>query len=216
MEKEKRHRTFPIWLSFLLNNPIRRRFDKNPERVARALGINETSVVLDFGCGPGFYSVSFAKIAKQVVAVDLQEKMLKKAEKYAQKNGVKNKMQFIRTDGEELPQLRRSLCDFVFLSFVYHEIGDASKERVLLELRRVLKVGGKLAIMEHTKRPLIGPHSVNPDLVKEELTRADFSWAEVTELSKNVGLIITIKGTDDHKDMLEEANPSPELHQPVQ
>src|SRR6266849_1990439 len=154
MEQEKHHHAFPVWLSFLLNNPIRRHFDKNPEKVVRLLGINETSVVLDFGCGPGFYAVPFAKVAKRVVAMDLQEKMLEKAARYAEKNRVKDKIQFFQTDGKEIPQLQGGLCDYAFLSFVYHEIGDDSKERVLLELRRVLTVGGKLAIMEYTKRPL--------------------------------------------------------------
>src|SRR5712692_6018163 len=104
MEQEKRHNAFPIWLSFLLNNPIRRHFDKNPEKVVGLLGIDETSVVLDFGCGPGFYAVPFAKVATQVVAVDLQEKMLRKAAKYAERNGVKDKIQFFQTDGKEIPQ----------------------------------------------------------------------------------------------------------------
>lgn len=177
MQKEKHHSTFPSWLSFLLNNPIRRHFDKNPDAIMKMLGINEASVVLDFGCGPGFYSVPFAKVAKQVVAVDLQDKMLKKAATYAEKNGVKGKIQFLQTDGEKVPQLQGSLCDFVFLSFVYHEIGDP-KEPVLVELRRVLRPGGKLAILEYTKRPLLGPHSVDPGSVKGELARANFSRTE--------------------------------------
>jgi 2-polyprenyl-3-methyl-5-hydroxy-6-metoxy-1,4-benzoquinol methylase len=102
-EEKKHHGTSAIWLSFLLNNPIRRRFDKNPEKIITMLGINDTSVVLDFGCGPGFYTIPFASVAKKVVAVDLQEKMLKKAESYAEKNGVKDKIQFVQTDGEEIP-----------------------------------------------------------------------------------------------------------------
>src|ERR1700719_4758118 len=99
-DKKHHHGTIPIWLSFLLNNPIRRHFDKNREKIITILGINDTSVVLDFGCGPGFYSIPFARIAKKVVAVDLQEKMLERAERYAEKNGVKDKIQFVQTDGK--------------------------------------------------------------------------------------------------------------------
>ncbi len=206
MEKEKHHSTFPSWLSFLLNNPIRRRFDKNPDKVVKLLGINEGSVVLDFGCGPGFYSVPFAKVAKKVVAIDLQEKMLKKAARYAEKNGVKDKIQFLRSNGEKVPQIQERTCDFVFLSFVYHEIGDDVKERVLLDLRRVLKHDGKLAILEYTKKPLLGPHSVDPGLVIEQLARAKFSRTEVIEVSKNVGLITASKGTDDLEDSQSEVS----------
>jgi ubiquinone/menaquinone biosynthesis C-methylase UbiE len=198
-EKEHHDGIFPTRLSFLLNNPIRRRFDKNPERVVRMLGINNASIVLDFGCGPGFYAVPLAKVAKKVVAVDLQKKMLEKAERYAEKNGVVDKIEFVRTDGKEIPSnLQRSSCDFVFLSFVYHEIDTSSKEGVLLDLGRMLKPGGKLAIMEYTKRPLLGPHAINPDEVTKDLTRVGFPGTEVIQISKNVGLILAMKGTADH------------------
>jgi ubiquinone/menaquinone biosynthesis C-methylase UbiE len=201
MEEKKHHHHFHTLLSFLLNNPVRRHFDKKPEKIIRMLGINDANVVLDFGCGPGFYAVPFARAAKKVVAVDIQEKMLKKAERYAEKNGVKDKIQFVQTDGEEIPELQGALCDFVFLSLVYHEIDDSSKERVLLELGRMLKPGGKLAIMEYTRKPLVGPLSVNPDEVKKELARAGFPGAEVIKASKNVGLIIAAKGTVNNVDV---------------
>lgn len=201
-DSDRKHQgTLPMWLSFLLNNPIRRHFDKNPEMVIKVLGICNTSVVLDFGCGPGFYTVPFAKIANRVLAVDLQQEMLKKAAKYAEKNGVLGKVQFFQTGGNEIPQAQGGQCDFVFLSFVYHEIDETDKEQVLLELRRILKPGGKLAMIEHTKRPLIGPHSVNLAKVKEELAVADFSGTEVVEVTKNVGLIIATKEADDCKDL---------------
>jgi len=120
-QKKQEHHSFPTWLSFLLNNPIRRRFDKNPEKVVAMLEINKSSVVLDLGCGPGFYSIPFAKVANKVVAVDVQEGMLKKAERYAERTRVKDRMHFLQSDGKQIPYLEGNSCDVAFLSFVYHE-----------------------------------------------------------------------------------------------
>ncbi|MEO9364450.1 MAG: class I SAM-dependent methyltransferase [Nitrososphaera sp.] len=183
----------PAWLSFTLNNPYRRRFDKGPEMVAGALRISDPSVVLDFGCGPGFYTVPFARVAKQVIAVDLQDKMLEKAIKYAEKSGVKDKIRFLHTDGKRIPELQSGVCDFAFLGHVYHEIEHSARKDVLLDLWRVLKPGGRMAIMEHTKNAVMGPPAVNLEELKAGLEHANFAEIEVIDVSKDTGLIVAIK-----------------------
>jgi ubiquinone/menaquinone biosynthesis C-methylase UbiE len=45
-------------------------------------------VILDFGCGPGFYTIEFAKIANKVIGIDFQPKMLEKTLDYARKNNI--------------------------------------------------------------------------------------------------------------------------------
>jgi ubiquinone/menaquinone biosynthesis C-methylase UbiE len=189
---EGHHDPIPSWLSFTLNNPLRRRFDKGPERVVDALRISDVCVVLDFGCGPGFYTVPFARIAKQVIAVDLQGKMLEKAARHAEKNGVKDKIQFFHIDGKGIPQIQSSVCDFAFLGHVYHEIEYSDRKGVLLELWRVLKLGGKVAVMEHTKKTGMGPPAVNLEELKAGLN-AKFTGMEVIGVSKNTGLIVATK-----------------------
>ena len=74
---EKKEETFPAHLSFLLDNPVRRWRDP-PARILERLGIGGETVVLDFGCGPGFYTIPFARIARRVVAVDIQPEMLER------------------------------------------------------------------------------------------------------------------------------------------
>ncbi|SHG95830.1 class I SAM-dependent methyltransferase [Tepidibacter thalassicus] len=61
-------------VNFLLNNKM---IDKN-------------SKILDIGCGPGKYSIKFAKLCNQVVAIDISNKMLKFAEYNATKNNIYN------------------------------------------------------------------------------------------------------------------------------
>ena len=99
---------------------------------------------MDFGCGPGFYTIELAKKAKMVVAVDLSPEMLKKAQNKAAKARVKN-IQFLQSEGKNL-QLDDGSVDTILLVTVYHEVGES--EAVLKEFGRILKPGGKLAIVE--------------------------------------------------------------------
>jgi len=167
---------FPAWLSFHLNNPIRRHFH-SPEKVINAIGLKETDTVLDFGCGPGFYTVPFAKTAREVVAVDIQPKMLEKASKYAEKNGVNVKT--IKSNGESI-SLPDASFDVIFLSFVYHEISD--KAKVLTELSRLLKPQGRIVVRERTEPDsiILGPPSVDRKEVFRGLKAAGLTMLATT------------------------------------
>ena len=81
--------------AFFLDNPIRRLFQP-PYELIEKLGINPTDVVVDFGCGPGYYTIELAKNAKKVEAVDLSPEMLKNAQRKAEKAGMKIVQQFKR------------------------------------------------------------------------------------------------------------------------
>ena len=131
-----------------------------------ALGVKAMDSVLDFGCGPGFYTIPFAKVAHDVVAVDIQTKMLEKVSKYAERNNVK--VRTIQSDGQAIP-LPDGSFNIIFLSGVYHEI--AEKRVVLTELRRLLKPDGRMIIRERSEtghlapgRPAIEPGEVSEDL----------------------------------------------------
>lgn len=179
---------FAAWLSFHLNNELRRR-SHPPEKIIHVLGVKATDAVLDFGCGPGFYTVPFAKIAKEVVAIDIQSKMLGKVSKYAGKNGVRIKA--LQSDGQSIP-LPDGCFDLIFLSGVYHEL--AEKRKVLTELKRLLKPGGRIVIRERTQSGHItlGPPAVDTNEVSEELTAAGFaSFASVTDPSDKAATLMT-------------------------
>jgi ubiquinone/menaquinone biosynthesis C-methylase UbiE len=46
--------------------------------------------VVDFGCGPGYFTVELAKRARKVIAVDVQADMLKKAWRKIERANSKN------------------------------------------------------------------------------------------------------------------------------
>ncbi len=70
--------------AFFLDNPIRRLIQP-PSELIEKLAITPNDVVVDFGCGPGYYTIELAKKAKSVVAVDLSSEMLNKAQNKAEK-----------------------------------------------------------------------------------------------------------------------------------
>lgn len=64
--------------------------------------INNDSVILDFGCGVGRWSFSFAEKAKKVVGIDISKEMIKTANERKLENGVQN-ISFFVYDGKSFP-----------------------------------------------------------------------------------------------------------------
>ena len=67
----------PVERAGRLNNSIRRWF-QNPEKILQPY-IKEGMIVVDLGCGPGFFTVDMARLvgtSGRVIASDLEEGML--------------------------------------------------------------------------------------------------------------------------------------------
>ena len=161
--------------AFFLDNPIRRLIQP-PSELIEKLAINPNDVVIDFGCGPGYYTIELAKKAKRVVAVDLSPEMLKKAQNKAEKAGVKN-IQFLQSNGTNI-QLEDSSVDMILLVTVYHEVGES--EAVLKEFNRILKPEGKLIIVEVIKKGIFpGAPVQNPEALKAEIEAGNFKLEQM-------------------------------------
>ncbi len=172
------HRPFPVQLAFLLNNPVRRYVDP-PRRVVDLLGLTPAHVVLDFGCGPGFYTVEIATRVWKTIGVDISNEMLAKARRAASKASVS--AEFYQTDGQSIP-IEDGSVDLILLNHVYHEIEH--QDRVLGDFRRILKAQGQLAILErtragHVSRLLPGPPVMRVSAILEALTKAGFVPARI-------------------------------------
>lgn len=145
-EHEHQHRPFSPRLSFILTNPLRRRLDP-PHRLIEQVVITIEDTVVDFGCGPGYYTIEIARRAKKTIGVDISEEMLKKARRAAAKAGVT--IQFLESNGVSI-ELPSDSVDLILLVHVYHEIPD--KEKALVEFRRILKNSGRVVIQERTRK----------------------------------------------------------------
>ena len=174
--------------ALFLDNPIRR-WIQPPSELIEKLAINPNDVVMDFGCGPGFYTIELAKKAKMVVAVDLSPEMLKKAQNKATKAGIKN-IQFLQSDGKKL-QLDDGSADTILLVTDYHEISE--NEVVLKEFGRILKPSGKLAIVEVVKKGIFpGAPVQNPEALKAEIEAVNFNLEQMLPY-KNFGIFFFTK-----------------------
>lgn len=118
---------------------------------------------MDFGCGPGFFTIPLARVAAKTIGVDVSPKMLEKASSNAQKNGVT--VEFVRSDGSEIKVEDRSV-DLILLVHVYHEI--EAKEKTLREFSRILRELGRLAIVERVRGGNEFSRRFGPPIMTEE------------------------------------------------
>ncbi|MEK7617718.1 MAG: class I SAM-dependent methyltransferase [Patescibacteria group bacterium] len=132
----------------------------NPSSVMAQTGLMRGEVVADLGCGNGFYVLPAAQLAGpegEVIAVDVQESKLAATVSIANQYGYRN-IKVVRADlAKPLLEIPPASCDMVILSNIMHEIGQG-REMLLKNAYRILKTGGKIAVIEW-KRELspIGP-----------------------------------------------------------
>lgn len=107
--------------------------------------------VLDFGCGPGFFTREFAKRVGetgQVFSVDLQEEMLKILRGKLEPEGLMPRVTThqCKPDSINLPADLNGSVDVAFTIFVVHEVPDP--EKLFREIALLLKPGGTLFYTE--------------------------------------------------------------------
>ena len=135
----------PWWVGYLLVSPIRRWF-QDPEKILSPY-INEGMTVLDIGPGMGFFTIPAARMvgdSGRVIAVDLQEKMLKSLVKRAEKAGVAGRIVTKLCEPDNLGV--SDPIDLCLAFNVVHEVPDASA--LFSQIRAILKPTGRLLLAE--------------------------------------------------------------------
>jgi ubiquinone/menaquinone biosynthesis C-methylase UbiE len=127
-----------------------RRFLYRPDRIAEKF-VKPGDRILDFGCGPGFFTREFAKRvgeSGQVFSVDLQEEMLKILRGKLEKEGLLPRIRTHRceSDSINLPVDLNGTFDAAFTIFVVHEVPDPAK--LFGEIAALLKPNGTLFFSE--------------------------------------------------------------------
>ena len=151
------------------------------------LELKEGEIVVDVGSGPGRFAIPIAKIvgpSGKVYAIDIDEGALNDVRERASQEGLTNVVA-VRADAVEGLPLPAGTADLVLMANVLHDfVRSGHGLRVLGEVARVLKGGGRLAVFEFAKRfTAFGPPPwirVSPEEVIELATAAGF------ELSKRV------------------------------
>lgn len=101
-------------------------------------------VIADIGAGEGSFSLLLAQRAKRVIAIDNSEKMVEYGTQLARKQGAKN-LEYRLGDLEEIP-IDTTSVDVALLSQSLHHA--LHPERAVAEAWRILKPGGRIAILD--------------------------------------------------------------------
>jgi 2-polyprenyl-3-methyl-5-hydroxy-6-metoxy-1,4-benzoquinol methylase len=146
METDKKH-VCPWWMGYLLLIPIRK-LAQSPEKILKP-HVKKGMNIMDYGSAMGYFSIPLARMTGEkgnVYCIDLQEKMLEKLQKRADKSNVG---QIIKTrlvgktfNTDELI----NKIDFTMLFAVVHEVPD--KEKLFMDLFKMSKPGGKVLFAE--------------------------------------------------------------------
>ena len=116
----------------------------NPKSIFVDIGLKEGDFFLDFGCGPGFFTIPASQIVNKtgkVYALDIFDEMLQELAKA----NLSSPTEFIKLSDSSIP-LIDEVANVALMAFVLHEI--AEKESVIAELYRMTAVNGKIAIIE--------------------------------------------------------------------
>jgi demethylmenaquinone methyltransferase/2-methoxy-6-polyprenyl-1,4-benzoquinol methylase len=108
-------------------------------RAVQALALAPNSLALDLACGSGDFSIDLAKIGTRVVGLDFSAEMLRVARIRSPRSIL------VRADALRLP-LRSDSFDVIVSGFALRNF--ANLEDPFRECFRVLKSGGKIALLE--------------------------------------------------------------------
>jgi ubiquinone/menaquinone biosynthesis C-methylase UbiE len=132
----------PWWMGNLLASPLRR-LGQNPRTILEP-HVHAGMTVFEPGPGMGFFTLELARLVGdkgQVIAVDVQPKMLSALARRARKAGLQNRIILREPVGKRMGvDDLIGQCDFVLAFAVVHELPDAAS--FFQEVSSVLKVKG--------------------------------------------------------------------------
>jgi len=122
-----------------------------PRELLEKMGLSTGAAFLDVGAGTGFFTFPALEIVGKgghVMAVDISRDMIMELLERS-KNVSSANLDILYSSGGRLPVQNHSV-DFALAAFVLHEAKDVPD--LLSDIRRALKPGGKLAVLEWEKK----------------------------------------------------------------
>lgn len=172
----------------------------SPEQTIKNIELEHGMIVADFGSGSGHYTVSAAKLvgpSGNVYSIDVQKEMLQTVKSRCDSYGLNNvKIIWADLELENGSHLADGIVDVVIISNILFQAEN--KKAILDETFRVLKIGGKVAVIEwEISDDKVGPHvdkRIKPDEVEKIFTEAGFTKERDFEAAeKHYGMIFRKK-----------------------
>lgn len=140
----------------------------HPERIVSYFGLRQGMSVADFGAGHGHFTIPMARLVGQegkIYALDIQKNTLEIVRAKAKLEHLLN-IETIWADielplGSKLPD---TSCDLVLVANIMFQA--EAKDAVAKEAKRILKPGGKFAVIEWDETPFPGGPPNNLKLSK--------------------------------------------------
>ena len=125
-----------------------RKIWQNPDEVLEKIDIKDDFVVADLGCGSGFFTLPLSRKARKVFGIDVQKRMLEFLKNKIIEMKVKN-IEILLSKKNRIPLENESIDVLVSINAL-HEFEDL--EKMGEEIKRVVKTGGKLLIVDFRKK----------------------------------------------------------------
>jgi ubiquinone/menaquinone biosynthesis C-methylase UbiE len=116
------------------------------DRIVELAEARPDDLVVDLGAGTGLLALALAPRVRELVAVDISERMLERLDNAALADGIHN-VDLLPADLRRLP-LDDESATLVVSNYAFHHLDDAGKELALAEARRILRPGGRLVICD--------------------------------------------------------------------
>lgn len=178
-------------------NRAERDSEERPEQLIEALQIPRGGTVADLGSGTGYFTWRLAEKvgpAGKVFAVDVQQQMLDRTKAAVTQHTLKNVEYVLATEKD--PRLPERALDLVFIAYAYHEFADP--EAIMGAVKRSLKPGGRVVVLEYAKESNIAPasplHKMSFEEIRREIEPMGFMIDRLLDfLPVQHGVIFTIK-----------------------
>jgi len=144
-----------------------------PGRVIDALQLKSGMTVADIGAGTGYFSTRLARVpGVSVYAVDIEPKMIDYLKQRAQKEQLSNVTAVLA--GAASPNLPQPV-DVILVVDTYHHLPN--RPVYFSELKKSLRPGGRIAIVDFRKEAPDGPPAhfrFTPQQIQDEMKQAGY------------------------------------------
>lgn len=159
------------------------------DQLAALVNLAPGETVLDVGCGTGSLALAAKRRVGErgaVTGVDPSSEMIDRARRKSAKGGLD--VRFEVAGGESLPFSDKSF-DVVLSTLMMHHLPRALRERCALEMHRVLRLGGRVLVVDFEK-PVKGG-----SILSRLHRRGHVPLRDIVELLDRAGLRIVESGS---------------------
>lgn len=142
--------------------------------------------LLDIGCGTGTFDAMLAAspLPARIVGLDYAEAMCQRGAAKAHSLGVHHQIRYVNADSQHLPFADRSF-DVVTCSNSFHHYPD--QQQVVNEMRRVLRTGGRLMLIDGFRDNIIGWVAFDVIIGRVEKEVHHAPWSKIHEYFTRAG-----------------------------